>query len=230
MLDVACGPGFPALTAAEAVRPEGSIVAVDLAPDMIRVVRARASARGLTNVTAAVMDAEHLDFGAATFDAVMNAYGLMFSLNPAAVVDEMRRVSKPGGRVAVVVWDELEASAFFSVLLPIARQVLGLPAPDPALPGPFSLAPAERLRAVLLEGGLTEPVVDRVSMTVELASVDEYCRIFADVALKARMSSMTSDETSRLKREVAEAVSPWTQPDGRLRLSAASLCGRGDVR
>src|SRR6185503_18000919 len=86
VLDVACGPGFPALAAAEAVRPAGTVVAVDLSPDMVRVVKARASERGLTNVTAVVMEAERLDFEEASYDAAMNAYGLMFSLAPADVV------------------------------------------------------------------------------------------------------------------------------------------------
>ena len=105
VLDVACGTGQPALSAAQRVGPSGSVVAIDLAPSMVAATARRAKAMRLTNVEAREMDAEALDFPANRFDAVTFTTGIMFCADPVKAVAEIRRVLKSGGRYAIVVWD-----------------------------------------------------------------------------------------------------------------------------
>src|SRR5262245_44564897 len=95
VLDVACGAGYPALAAATAVAPDGTVVATDIAAGMIAVARMHAESAGLTNLEFAEADAEDLRFDDGSFDAVMNAYGLMFCSDPACALSEARRVLKP---------------------------------------------------------------------------------------------------------------------------------------
>ena len=78
MLDVACGSGYPALAAARAVRPGGRVVATDLSSRMIGVASDRARAEGLHHIEFVQRDGEDLQFHNESFDAVTNAYGLMF--------------------------------------------------------------------------------------------------------------------------------------------------------
>jgi hypothetical protein len=97
---------------------------------------------------------------------------------------------------------------------------------DPAQPGPFRLANARTLDAMLRASGFRDVRVDSSPMTVECASVAEYCQIFSDVAWKAMLAALTDEERSRFRDAVAHAAAPFTQ-DGRLRLVATSLCASG---
>src|SRR2546427_10147635 len=82
VLDVATGPGEPALTIARRVGPRGLVAGVDFSPTMLRQARARARALGVRNVQFHEMDAERLTFADLTFDRVVCRFGLM--LMPAA--------------------------------------------------------------------------------------------------------------------------------------------------
>lgn len=104
VLDVATGPGEPALTVARRVGTGGVVVGVDFSPVMIRRARARARALGLRNVLFREMDAERLAFRGPTFDRAVCRFGLMLMPDAERALGEIRRVLVPGGRVGVAVW------------------------------------------------------------------------------------------------------------------------------
>jgi len=104
VLDVATGPGEPALTIARRVGPRGLVVGVDFSPTMLRRARARARAIGVRNAQFHEMDAERLTFADLTFDRVVCRFGLMIMPNAERALAEMHRVLVPGGRVALAVW------------------------------------------------------------------------------------------------------------------------------
>ena len=98
--DVACGTGVVARLAAAQVGPTGSVVGVDLAPDMIEVARSVPTSAGPA-IDWQVGDAEELPLDDASCDVVLCQMGLMFMADQPAAVAEMRRVLVPGGRVVV---------------------------------------------------------------------------------------------------------------------------------
>lgn len=100
VLDVACGTGVIARTAASAVGPTGSVTGVDVAADMIEVA-ATAEAPPGAPIEWRQADAVSLDLPDRSFDVVLCQMGLMFVEDRAAAVAEMYRVLKPGGRVVV---------------------------------------------------------------------------------------------------------------------------------
>jgi ubiquinone/menaquinone biosynthesis C-methylase UbiE len=226
VLDVACGCGFPALAAAAAVRPGGTVVATDISPEMLAVAASRARRDALDNVEFAEMDAEHLRFGDGEFDAVTNAYGLMFSPDLPRAIAEARRVLKSGGRFLAVTWDEPLQNPFFSVITPVAAPFLSIQPPAAGAPGPFRLSSATQLESLLGEAGFSDIRVERVPMTLEMASADEYLQIFSDVAWKARVAALSDRDLARLREAIAEAVQPHIV-GGRVRLMASSLCAAG---
>ena len=222
-LDVACGVGYPALPAAQRVTPGGGVIAVDLSHNMLTAAARLAAARGLTNVEFRHMDAEQLTFDEGMFEAVTNTYGLMFCADPVRAVQEARRVLKPGGCLAIVVWDELGKNPFFEVITSVARPVLRLTEPPTDAPGPFRFARPGALGDVITRGGLSEFRIEPLEMIFECASAEEYVHVFRNAAWKARIDALSDAERTRLTEQVAEAAQAYMH-DGRLRLTTTSLC------
>ncbi|WP_447972791.1 methyltransferase domain-containing protein [Nitrospira sp. Kam-Ns4a] len=100
LLDCGCGPGTITVGLAEAVAP-GLVVGVDVAPSQVALAEATAAARGLTNVRFEAANVYRLPFSDGTFDVVF-AHALFEHLSePLAALEELRRVLRPGGLVAL---------------------------------------------------------------------------------------------------------------------------------
>ena len=112
VLDVACGTGVVALTAA---RLGAKVTGVDLTPELIQRAR-QSSALMQLDVEWYEGDAEALPLGDAKFDVVVSQFGHMFAPRPEVAVRELLRVLKPGGTLAFSTWPpELFAGKVFSL-------------------------------------------------------------------------------------------------------------------
>ena len=111
VLDVACGRGAVLFPAAQAVGSSGSVTGIDLSEGMAQATMGEIAERKIANVTVQVMDAEHLDFPDAAFDAVTCGFGIFFLPDLNAALTEFRRVLVPGGRLAVSTWSRDISSA-----------------------------------------------------------------------------------------------------------------------
>jgi len=100
MLDVACGTGNLALPAA---RAGARVTGIDIAPALVVQLAARAAAEGLT-LEAREGDAEALPFADDSFDTVVTMFGAMFAAHPQQAANELLRVTRPGGRIAMANW------------------------------------------------------------------------------------------------------------------------------
>src|SRR5438128_1280958 len=99
VLDVATGPGEPALDIAQMVGPKGKVVGIDPVPEMVAAARRAADRLGLKNAQFEVAFADKLPFLANTFDAAVSRFGIMFFPSPVDGVREMLRVLKPGKKL-----------------------------------------------------------------------------------------------------------------------------------
>lgn len=110
--EVACGPGLISRAMAPRV---GSVQGLDLTPAMIDKARAEAGAAGVENVSFEVGDATGLDLAPDSFDGAITRFSLHHIPAPVRVLEEMRRIVKPGGWVVVadhVTDDDGEAAAW----------------------------------------------------------------------------------------------------------------------
>ncbi len=100
LLDVGCGTGVVAVTAA---RAGAQVKALDLSPVLLERARWNASTAGVA-IEFTEGDVEALPYPDASFDVVLSQYGHMFAPRPEIAVAEMLRVLKPGGRIAFSTW------------------------------------------------------------------------------------------------------------------------------
>lgn len=171
LLDAACGPGTVALAALPRVRPGGSVRGVDFSGAM--VARARAHGDGEPGLDFAEMDIERLALPDASFDAATFAFGLMHVPDPDAALAELRRVLKPGGRLALSVWAPLERVTFMKLILDAVKRI----APDAGFPpGPpmFGFGTPEALAPRFARAGFAPPVVDEVAVTLTFPDFASY--------------------------------------------------------
>jgi ubiquinone/menaquinone biosynthesis C-methylase UbiE len=116
LLDAGCGPGVAALLAAPKVGPAGAVVGVDASEAMLAIARQKAEQEGLA-ASFVKGDVEALDLPDASFDVVVSNFGLG-TTDPARALQSLRRVLKPGGRLALTHWgpSSRPAQAFYALL------------------------------------------------------------------------------------------------------------------
>ena len=156
VLELAAGLGDTGLLAAQLVAPGGSVLITDGSDNMVAAAREHAEEVGATNVELRSMQAEWIDLPTASVDGVICRFGYMLLLDPEAALRETRRVLKPGGRVALAVWDDLERNPWMKVLREalVARGLA--PAAVPDGPGPFSLGSEEAVAELLATAGFED--------------------------------------------------------------------------
>ena len=99
LLEVGVGTGL-ALTH---YGPQLQVTGIDLSPDMLKLARKRVAEKQVANVEALLeMDATAMEFADASFDVAVATYVMTVVPDPAAVMHELARVLKPGGRLVVV--------------------------------------------------------------------------------------------------------------------------------
>ncbi len=148
VLDVGCGCGSTTCAAA------GRVLGADLSGPMLARGQASAAAAGLGNAAFERADAQVHAFGESSFDAVISRFGIMFFADPVAAFANLRRATRPGGRMAFVCWQDLTANQW--LLVPGAALAQHVPLPDlgePGAPGMFAFADPGRITAVLTKSG-----------------------------------------------------------------------------
>ena len=104
VLDVCCGTGASTLPAAQAVGPEGKVIAVDLAGELLKLGQAKAQAAGLQCMEFRRGDMTDLGFPDGHFDAVVCVFGIFFVPDMETQVAELWRMVRPGGQLAITTW------------------------------------------------------------------------------------------------------------------------------
>ncbi|MEP6954001.1 MAG: methyltransferase domain-containing protein [Solirubrobacteraceae bacterium] len=225
VLELAAGLGDTGLLAAELVAPGGEVLLTDGAEAMVEAARRNAEAAGATNVEARAMEAEWIDVPTATMDGVLCRFGYMLLADPETALRETRRVLKPGGRVALAVWDTIERNPWLGVVRRVLNeQGVGQPA-DPDAPGPFRLSAPGAVQELLETTGFAEVQVEPMDLEQRSASLDDWWESLQDTSAATRnaVSSLTPAAHYRLRDAFDAGYQEYVQHDGSLIIPARAL-------
>jgi SAM-dependent methyltransferase len=213
VLDVATGPGEPALSIAELVGPEGKVFGVDAVPEMVEAARREGDRREFHNASFKVAYADELPFPADTFDAVVSRFGVMFFPSPINSVREMLRVLKPGGRIAMAVWYFAERNPFHYTVSQVVERYVDSPRPVPDSPDAFRFAAPGKLLAILSNAGAAATSERLLQFAIRAPiSVEDFWRLRSEMSekLRAKLAVLSKQQMTELEREVLEALGAYS--------------------
>jgi SAM-dependent methyltransferase len=233
VLELAAGPGDTGFLAAELIKPGGVLISSDGAEAMLEVARRRASELGVDNVEFRQLELEWIDLPTADVDAILCRWGVMLIVDPAAALHECRRVLRPGGRIALAVWDRPEENPWATVTTD-ALVALGheeLPNRTRSGPGMFALAAPGQLEEMLAEAGFTDVVVEGVELPREYDSVQAYIDETRDLsrAFARAIGDLPENERDRVIEKIVELSEPFGLETGGLRLPGRSLVAAAEA-
>ncbi|HEV8574752.1 MAG TPA: methyltransferase domain-containing protein [Dehalococcoidia bacterium] len=217
VLDVATGPGEPALRIAEVVGPAGEVVGADPAVAVIETARRMASQRSLKNVRFEVAGADSLPFRDDYFDAVISRFGVMFFPSPVNGIREMLRVLKPGRTISFAVWHYLDNNPFHYCLARIVDRFAPEPELPPDAPNAFRFAAPGKLRSIVGEAGARDVSerLFRFSINAPL-TVEDFWNLRCDMAakLRQRLAALPTAALIELKKQALDAFRSYMKGAG----------------
>jgi len=216
VLDVASGPGEPALSIAAAIAPDGHITATDLTPEMLASAAENARARGVANIAFRQADAEALPFPDASFDAVTCRFGAMLFPDIRRALGEMRRVLVPGGRVVCLIWGPPEQNAQMRPLA-VVRRYVDLPEPAPGEPHRFRFAAPGELAGHLRAAGFwrVEDATHDIAMQWYGTAAERWEAMRKNNRrMAAAITALAPEQQAALTREVLDAIGAEERREG----------------
>src|SRR5438094_2812522 len=217
VLDIATGPGEPALSVADLVGSEGKIFGIDPIPEMVAAARRAADRLGFRNTQFDVAFADHLPFPADTFDAVVSRFGVMFFPSPVDAVREMLRVLKPGRKLALAVWHFAERNPFFYTLQRVIERYVDSPPPAPDAPDAFRFAIPGKLRDVLAGAGAMVPCERLLQFTIQAPiSVEDFWTLRCEMSekLREKVAMLSRAQLTEVKRQALEVLRGYSTDRG----------------
>ena len=229
VLDVAGGAGEPSLTIAETVGPHGSVMCTDAVAEMVEVAEAEAVSRGLKNVQFRQCTSDPLPFSNDSFDATVSRLGVMFFPDPLTGLREMLRVTKPGGRLALVVWAKSEFNPFTYLVTETVSRHVEIPPVDPNAPGAFRFAEPGKLARILTNAGAID-VEERV-IKFDIAapiSPEEFWTMRSEISeiLRGKLMNLSNEQKGQIAAEVQQEVREFF-PDGHMKFPAQMIIVTG---
>ena len=222
LLDVGCGPGH--IAAAAAVR--GAVpIGLDAAAGMVAVARGRHP-----EVEFQEGDAERLPFADASFDGVVAGFVVNHLPRAERALAEFARVVRPGGRVAVTVWDRPERMRLIGVLAEAVQRAEGVR--DPGLPSggpdPFRFADDAAFVALLVGADLVGVEVHSVDFEQRVADTDELWGglLAGSVRTSALIERQPEPVRRRVRAEFENVLAPYRSHGG-FALPVAAKLGSG---
>jgi SAM-dependent methyltransferase len=189
VLDIAAGAGDQTLDIARCVGSEGWVLATDISPVILALVKKNTKIAELKQITTQVADAQSLGLAGADFDAAVCRLGLMFCRLPLVALTEIRAALRPGGRFCALVFSEPAQNPCLTIALTTARKHAQLSMQSDMNtqqtfePGTLmSLGKPGLLKDLLQAAGFVDIAVDHISAPFHSPSVEHYIEFVQSAA------------------------------------------------
>jgi SAM-dependent methyltransferase len=209
VLDVACGSGSTALSAA---RHGARVTGLDLVEKLVERARVRAEAEGF-EIDFVTGTAEELPFPDETFDYVLSTYGVMFAPDQERAASELLRVCKTGGTIGLSNWT---VESFPGAMFGIGRKYG--PAPPPGARAPIEWGTVPGLTR-LFGGKVSRMRLFDRSFRMDFASFDQWFETFRNFfgPMKMLFDNLPSEQAPAVRDELRDAVMRYNRAtDGTL--------------
>ncbi len=213
--DVACGTGAATRVARNCVGSSGSVIGIDVNEAMLET-----AARTVPDVDWRCGRAEELPIEDDAVDVALCQFGLMFFDDRGAALAEMARVVRPGGRIAIATWSELDRSPGYREMTELLRDELG-PQAARSLEQPFVLGDPSDLRALLQAAGLRDVEAAEVPGSARFASLRDW--LHTDIRGWTLADSIDDETFERLVAAAAPRLGAFVGPTGAVEFAAPAL-------
>lgn len=165
VLDIGCGFGDSTRLIAERVRPTGQAVGVDCAAMFIQAAKEETSEQEGCNASYFVADAQTDDLRG-PYDFVFSRFGTMFFTSPGAAMRNIRKAMRPGGKLTMIVWRRRDENPWVHDAELCVKEILPVVSHEETDqvhcgPGPFSMAGADMVSAMLRSAGYDRIAFER---------------------------------------------------------------------
>ncbi len=197
VLDVCCGTGASAISAAEKVGATGSVLGIDLAEDLLKLGREKAALKGLNNIEFRSGDFAQLDLPDGHFDTIVCVFGIFFLPDMEAAITELWRMLRPGGQLAVTSWGsrifEPANTTFWNAIKAERPELYKQFTPW------YRIGDPESLKAMLEAGGATQVEVIAEIDRPPLATAEDWWTMAMGGGLRGAIDQFDPHAQARLK-------------------------------
>ncbi|MDQ5847244.1 MAG: methyltransferase domain-containing protein [Acidobacteriota bacterium] len=217
VLDVGGGSGEPSLTIASVVGDSGSVTYTDPSAGMVTAARDEATRRRLTNIHFHQEPAQQLSFSDNSFDVAVGRLSMMFVPDVLAGLTEILRVTKRGGRMSFLVWNERAANPFFRIISDVLDRFVPADPEDEDAPGAFRFAREGKLATLMRAAGATSVTEHVVEFQIEAPiNVEEFWEMRTEMSdtFRGKIALLDAEKVAALKAASVEAVAGYFQNGG----------------
>jgi len=218
VLDLACGTGEPGLTLAHH-HPQVTVTGVDRAHAMAHAADVARQVENLPNIRFVVASGQRLPFVDNRFDRVICRFGLMLFDNPAKGLQEIFRVLKPGGQIALSVWSEPERVCCPALTLNVLEKYANV-----EWPRTFALSEPGLLAQMCLQAGFGSVIEEPFNPGFFFDDLEHFMsQNLTGRFIETPYQSLSRSERREFEAELAKAGAERADKTGRIQLSQEAI-------